>query len=325
MPPRISVQPALLNSASPWATTASELTALYSSPFTGAVTTRTSLSSGFEHNPRIHQHTFFPSSSSLNTYGYSPTPLSSYLSYIREIIRTGGQPQKKPFIVSITGSAREVGEGVQKIAEFGEKEGVVVWAEVNLSCPNIPDAPPPAYSADGLEDYLKRLPSPRRIPVGVKTPPYTYQQQFDDFLGVVERYPETLAFITATNTLGGALHLSAPPSLSVEGGKVWQPTLSSAAGTGVGGLAGEAIHWLALGNVDSLKRGLEKRGLGDVVVIGVGGVSDRDGMVRMLAVGAGAVGVATAFGREGVEVFENILTGKDTEGTDVARDSEVFA
>jgi len=325
MLPRISVRPALLNSASPWATTSAELSALYLSPFTGAVTTRTALATGaFPHDERVHQHTFF-AGSSLNTYGYSPSSLASYLSWIREIVRASGIPQAKPFIVSVTGAAEEVAAAVEAIADFAENDGVLAWAEINLSCPNIPDRPPPAYSAHAFEEYLRRLPQPRRIPVGVKIPPYAHQQQFDDLLGVVERYPETLAFITATNSLGGALHLSAPPPpLAVDAAKAWQPTLPSAAGTGVGGLAGEAIHCLALGNVDSLRRGLERRGLADIGVIGVGGVADRDGMERMLAVGAAAVAVATALGRDGVGIFEEILTGKDT-GADVGLEGKGFA
>ncbi|KAI5852385.1 hypothetical protein BZA05DRAFT_425600 [Tricharina praecox] len=302
--------PALLNSASPWASTSADLLSLYLSPFTGGVTTRTSLlPTPFPHDPRIHQHHLF-STSSVNTYGYSPSPLTSYLSWIREIVRGTGAPQTKPFIVSITGGADAVAAGVHEIATFAATHNLRLFAEINLSCPNIPGAPPPAYSAEGLGSYLQLLPEQMGVPVGIKLPPFTYPAQFDAVLDVVARYPAALSFITATNSLGGALHLSAPPSLSVDGGKrIWQPTLSSPAGTGVGGLAGEAIHWLAVGNVDSLRRGLDERGLGGVVVIGVGGVGDRDGMVRMLTVGAGAVGVATALGREGVEVFERILMG----------------
>ena len=122
-------------------------------------------------------------------------------------------------------------------------------------------------------------------------------------------FPTTLAFVTAVNTLGSCLHLSSPPSLEV-GKRVWQPTLSSEAGTGVGGLGGEAVHWLALGNVDTIRRALNRAGLQDVVVIGVGGVSDREGWLRMLGVGAGAVGVGTALGREGGKVFRRILEGE---------------
>jgi dihydroorotate dehydrogenase (fumarate) len=44
-----------------------------------------------------------------------------------------------------------------------------------------------------------------------------------------------------------------------------------------------------------------------VEVIGMGGVSDRAGFERMRDVGAKVVGVGTALGREGVEVFGKIV------------------
>lgn len=44
-----------------------------------------------------------------------------------------------------------------------------------------------------------------------------------------------------------------------------------------------------------------------IEIIGVGGVNDRSGYDRMRAVGASIVGVGTALGREGTEVFEKIM------------------
>lgn len=44
-------------------------------------------------------------------------------------------------------------------------------------------------------------------------------------------------------------------------------------------------------------------------MIGVGGVEDKGGVQRMKAVGAGAVGCASALGRFGVGVFERMVKG----------------
>ncbi len=49
--------------------------------------------------------------------------------------------------------------------------------------------------------------------------------------------------------------------------------------------------------------------LGDVAVIGVGGVADGAGYRRMRRVGAEAVAVGTALGSEGVGIFERIVKG----------------
>lgn len=52
---RIIIDPPLLNSASPWASDLDDLQALYDTPYTGAVTTRTSTLKGFADDPAIHQ------------------------------------------------------------------------------------------------------------------------------------------------------------------------------------------------------------------------------------------------------------------------------
>lgn len=108
-------------------------------------------------------------------------------------------------------------------------------------------------------------------------------------------------FITCTNTLGSSLVLT----------DLLQPALASEAGTGVGGLAGAALHPLALGNVATFRKLLDENPLTEsVMIIGVGGVEDQGGFDRMRKVGAEAVACASALGRYGVGVFERIATGK---------------
>lgn len=91
------IHPPLLNSASPWATTEADLQALFDCPHTGAITTRTSLLRGFEHDNGVHQYTFFTADNqatlkregqdekyvgSLNTLGYSPIRLEYERIYV---------------------------------------------------------------------------------------------------------------------------------------------------------------------------------------------------------------------------------------------------
>src|SRR3954452_2614524 len=139
---KLRIDPPLLNSASPWATTYEDLKALYSCPFTGGVTVRTSLLKGFHHDQSVHQYAFFDSGSaanvkgdesiaagrtSLNTLGYSPVPLDEYLDIVRRVVVNGTdgdgdgdgdglengqyrgqQGKKKPVILSVTGTPEEV-------------------------------------------------------------------------------------------------------------------------------------------------------------------------------------------------------------------------
>lgn len=363
------IHPPLLNSANPWCSTLEQVRDLYASPYTGAVTTRTSLLKGFPNDESIHQYTFynptthnasFPNptipeaadqTGSLNTLGYSPEHFGDYLEFINEINselvkeeelsgkkREGGY---KPFIVSVTGTVEEVVEMYAHICSHQRSMRMVLAMEVNLSCPNIPGKPPPAYNKGSLLSYLSALKREvqsqlvdkgrTHIPIGIKTPPYTYHDQYQNMIDALLESAQTgpkdlgcpVSFITATNTLGSSLlltpqleTLSSPPT-SPGGSKpreVYHHTLDSANGTGIGGLAGAPLHPLALGNVYTIKGLLfQHKELEHIQIIGVGGVEDVDGFNRMRAVGAAAVGIGTALGRKGLKVFEDIgeaLQGK---------------
>ena len=337
----LEFEPPLLNSANPWATSKEDLQALYDCPYTGALTTRTSTTDGFDHDDTIHQYCFFhdqehkpkhhsahghlPSSiksiSSLNTLGYSPLSTKLYLRMIYDIILQSRTEIPKPVIFSVTGTPKDILTHYYWIDSYQDQlrreksTQTRLFMEINLSCPNIAGKPPPAYSKAALREYLFEL-SKRAgsVDVGIKTPPYTYQTQFDEIVSALLESAQNdkhklcpISFITATNTLGNCLVLSeAPP----DGFPTVTPAINSSTGTGIGGLAGSALHPLALGNVATLRRMLDAHEeLEDIDIIGVGGVSDAAGYKRMKAVGASAVAVGTALGVEGTTIFEKIWKG----------------
>ncbi|KAI9851984.1 MAG: dihydroorotate dehydrogenase [Vezdaea acicularis] len=353
MVPKLRFQPPILNSASLWATTVEELRALYECDFTGAVTTRTCTLGGFNHNENVRQQAFFApdtteevvkgdpgaaNCSSLNSLGYSPYKLDYYLNAAKSLLqdRTLGVG-RKPFIISVTGSAVEVALSYRKIFRLAKNlpKKCVVLMEVNLSCPNIPQKPPPAYSTQHLREYITNIntmlsslepPSENLVRVGLKLPPYTYETQFDDLIKGLfpdaalnlpfadvkapakPRSNTPIAFLTAINTLGSSM------VVSVENDESFR-LIPSADLTGICGLGGVSIHPLALGNVNTLRRKLNARPeLKHITIIGVGGVYDSCGYARMISVGADAVGVATVLGARGVDVFENLLTHYDDDG-----------
>jgi len=317
LPPQLDINPPLLNSANPWATTLQDLTALFLCPSTGAVTTRTSLVSGFDHQDAKHQYLFFsPSGSvstigaqpngaddelaSLNTLGYSPITLAGYLSFIKSIAAEHPS-SKKTFIISVTGGPEEVAQSYGMIVDLQRTVSLSLAMEINLSCPNIPNAPPPAYDGASLQRYLELLSSTPEIPVGIKTPPYTHANDFNTLVSALAASgnPCNIGFITATNTLGSCLVLQ-------DTGSGYAPQLP---GSGIGGMAGPPLHPLALGNVSTIRRKLdEHEGLRHIRIIGVGGVGDAGGYRRMKSVGAYAVGIGTALGKNGIDVFGGIET-----------------
>ncbi|KAF2196540.1 FMN-linked oxidoreductase [Delitschia confertaspora ATCC 74209] len=354
----LTINPPLLNSANPWCSNLEQLQELYNCLYTGAVTTRTALlDNGFPHDDSTHQFTFFNpltqrshsganpttnaksidmnETASLNTLGYSPLPLKDYLSFIKTISDGLSEGSKlKPFIISVTGTAEQVVECYRRIVAHQKEVKMVLAMEVNLSCPNIPDKPPPAYDSEALKSYLAALKletakqsapnlSPEHqgngnehVPVGIKTPPYTYADQFKQLIttlvySATDMEPKNLgcpiSFLTTTNTLGTSLLLTPTTESNTP---VYHHTLNSSNGTGIGGMAGAPLHPLALGNVYTLKGLLfQYPEMENVQIIGVGGVEDAEGFKRMRAVGAAAVGVGTALGRRGMGVFGEIGRG----------------
>lgn len=363
------INPPLLNSSNPWATTESDLLALYDCPYTGAVTIRTSLWAGFKQHPLTHQYTFFSSelghatadinvdlpegrgearhgeTNSLNTLGYSPTTFEEYVSMLVRMSREGRlsttstsgfdqeeeheieRRKSKPFIISVTGTAEEVARCASHLLTvLNDPESIYpssssdaktpdldLMMEINLSCPNIPDKPPPAYSLPSLVEYVAAISVAKQnvsrdwkktLHVGIKTPPYTYAGQFQVLIDALESSIALeggcpISFVTAVNTLGGCLVVDAKN----------EPALGSVNGTGIGGMAGDALHPLALGNVKTIRGLLDASSHDDIrsiSIIGIGGVRDSAGFQRMKSVGAAAVGIGTALGREGVPIFEKI-------------------
>ncbi|KAI3529331.1 dihydroorotate dehydrogenase [Colletotrichum costaricense] len=337
-PPELKISPPLLNSANPWCTTLDDLRQLHACPHTGALTTRTSLLAGFAHNDASHQYAFFdpstakpsaaPNSStpeaprsqlgpadvaSLNNLGYSPLPLQTYLDFISQLPEGHGHHghhHRKLIIISVTGTPSEIAQSYALIASFSSKTTHPLAMEINLSCPNIATAAPPASDRAQLLAYLAALPRDPLIPIGLKTPPYTHLAHYAELIAALRedstvvtpkamlKVPCKISFITAVNTLGSCLLL--------EGGD-HNPRLP---GSGLGGMAGAPLHPLALGNVKTIAELVAREPeLLHIKVIGVGGVSDADAFRRMKSVGAYAVAVGTALGREGIEVFEKIAAG----------------
>jgi dihydroorotate dehydrogenase (fumarate) len=335
-PPRLEISPPLINSANPWATTLDDLRRLYACPSTGAVTTRTSLINRFDHDPAKHQYIFFDAAqtglaqnASLNSLGYSPLPLETYLDFIKIISDEQPARSGKGFIVSVTGSPEDIAQSYMLIVSAARGLQFPLAMEINLSCPNIRNKPPPAYSEEALSTYLCHLQQAirdaddneiPRIPVGLKTPPFTHAPEYEALMSALERAVPAaggvcpVSFITATNTLGSCL-VFAPPQSRPE---VEDPTLASPGSfalpdSGLGGMAGAPLHPLALGNVCTIRRMLDAPArtatLGHVQVVGVGGVLDAKGYRRMRAVGAHVVGVATGLGLKGVDIFGEIEAG----------------
>lgn len=262
------------------------------------------------------------SNSSLNSYGYSPHPLATYLHWIQKIIQDDAT-SSKPFIISITSSSPSslstMLSAIQSLrTHLCDSEGPIsrIAIEFNASCPNIKGSAPPAYNFSSLLPLLHVLANhywkDPTLTIGLKLPPYVCLTQFEDVSRGISEFTSdggrnVFAFLTCTNTLGSSLLFSD----QAEPNRGSSPNASQfALPTPLGGLAGECIHALSLGNVHTFTQLLEGNlALRNIKVIGVGGVTSPRAVGRMLEVGASVVGCATVLGREGVGAFERLSAG----------------
>ena len=184
-----------------------------------------------------------------------------------------------------------------------------IAVELNTSCPNITNKPPPAYSVTALKPLLDALAEgfwkDETLTVGLKLPPYTYATQFSDVVECLAQYSRVtkdiaknpFAFLTCTNTLGSSLFF--PDQVVAPS----DTDSSFALPTALGGLGGDAMHALALGNVYTFSRLLGSHDdptIRNIKVIGVGGVTSAVARTRMHNAGASVVGCATFLGLRGV-------------------------
>lgn len=283
------------------------------------------------------------SNSTLNSYGYSPHPLATYLEWVFTLLTeptTAGPYPLKPIIISITESSPslladsllQIHDLRKRLQRFhAERQGpqdttdpsTLVAVELNTSCPNIPNKPPPSYDPVALATFVAVLAlsfqTDPSLTIGLKLPPYLYATQFRDVLDVIGQHlcqaagnssggPSTInpiAYLACTNTLGSSMLLSG----QVEGQPDTDP-FSAALPTTFGGLAGESIHPLALGNVHAFSQLIKNHpnpALRDLKIIGIGGVSSAEAASRMQNAGAHVVGCASFLGRHGVAAFAQLL------------------
>ncbi|CUA76841.1 dihydroorotate oxidase [Rhizoctonia solani] len=150
--------------------------------------------------------------------------------------------------------------------------------------------------------------------VGLKLPPYVHSKQFTDIVDELAKHspsegPHPIAFLTCTNTLGSSILFQEqvlPSSFEKP-----SENFDFAVPAIYGGLAGESIHPLSLGNVHQFNKLLKSHSdpkLQSIAIIGVGGVTSSAAASRMVRAGATVVECATAIGFKGVSVFEDLST-----------------
>ncbi len=203
----------------------------------------------------------------LNAVGLQGPGIESWLSTdLPELEAAGAR-----VVASIWG--RRVADYEAAAALLAGASPSIVAVEVNVSCPNLEDrsrmfAHSPAATADAVAAASAGA---RGLPLWAKLSPNT-----SELVAVAAAALDSGAgALTLTNTLIGL-------AIDVD-------RRAPALGAGGGGLSGDALHSVALRAVYDCRAAFPDAG-----IIGVGGISDGEGAVRMLLAGADAVQVGTA-------------------------------
>lgn len=194
----------------------------------------------------------------------------------------------KPLIVSVAGfSPDEYGE-LAAVADAGGADLI----ELNLGCPNVWDGGEQkrimSFDPELVARSL-RAAAGTRAPVGVKLSPLSDPVLLGEVAAAIAEAGGR--FVVSCNTFPNGL--------------VLRPDGRPAIDVGFGGVSGAAMKPIALGQVSQLRAILPS----DVDVVGCGGVRTGEDVGELLAAGAAAVGLATAFWDAGEDpgVFADLL------------------
>lgn len=201
----------------------------------------------------------------------------------------------KPYIISLSGL--KLKDNLEMLGRVMLVDNISA-IELNLACPNIPGKPTIAYDFIQMEDVLKQITSHPlfgKKPVGVKLAPYFDTPYFEQATTIIAKYD--IKFVVSINTIGNALFVD-----------VDNECISMSAKDGFGGLGGGYVKQTALANVRQLSQLFEKKGRGDIDIIGAGGVASGKDAFELILCGAKAVQVGTCHWTEGSGCFARIAS-----------------
>ena len=279
----------LFNASGVSCTTEEQLNDVISSPFSGAVVTKSCTITSRTGNPLPRYAAFSINATdlgSINSMGLPNNGLVYYIEAARNL-----QPQK-PYFVSLCGLTRA--ENLQMLSTLQYdcgQETPISGVELNLSCPNVPGKPQTGYDFDATEETLRQsLELFDRLPLGVKLPPYFDPAHWDRIAGIIERQKK-IGWVTCINSPGNGLVID-----PIEEQVLIAPK------SGHGGIGGALIKPWALSNVRAMRTRLPQ----SIDVIGCGGVTRGLDVFEHILCGASAVQVGTLLHERGTDCFRKL-------------------
>ncbi len=169
--------------------------------------------------------------------------------------------------------------------------------ELNLGCPNVWGAgkqePIASFNLEIITEILEQLERQQlRQPfISVKLSPYSDPNMIPMVAAVLRRHHHLVKRVVTCNTF--------PNGRAMSGGK-----LKTDMPKGYGGVGGNAMHSIALGQVAQFTEELHGSG---IEVVGVGGINSGERLKNMLGAGARSAQIGTHYYEHGAQVFSDIL------------------
>ena len=267
----------LMNASGPLCATYDELEKIGKSS-SGAISLKSATIESRDGNfkPRYFENNLI----SINSMGL-PNPGYKYLAKLVPKLKIFN----KPIIASISGFSKD--DYLEMIREFDSSGADIL--ELNLSCPNIVGKPQAGYNFKYSKEVLEAARKITNKPIAVKLPAYldlVHQKQMAEIL-----INAKIDFAVLINSIGNCLIIDSEKEEAVIKPK-----------KGLGGLGGEYIKPIALGNVFSFYQLLKNK----IKIIGVGGINSGRDVFEFILAGADMVQIATAYARESADVFNRI-------------------
>lgn len=268
----------IFNASGPWCTTEEELHALGASA-SGAIVTKSCTLEPREGNPEPRYRDL-----PMGAVQSMGLPNLGYDRYIEMLPRL--KKYSKPIIASISGLS--LADNLHIVQAFQGSEADAL--EVNFSCPNIAGKPQLAYDFEQMEQALSAICQVNSKPLGIKLAPYFDMSHFDSAATILNRFP--ISFVTSINSVGNTLVID-PGTES---------TILKPKG-GFGGLCGQYVKPVGLGNVHALRERLNS----NIQVVGVGGVNTGTDVFEYLLAGADAVQIGAYYQQQGPACFATLI------------------
>ena len=217
----------------------------------------------------------------IQSMGWPNLGYKKYIEFAKEL----KEKYNKPIIASVGGFSIEEYKKITKAFQ----ESSVDLIEISLSCPNLDNHPQIGYNFKETEKLLSQLINLGEKPLGLKLPAYLDFALQEQMAKIIKKY--NISFITCINSLGNSLIIDAQTEKTIIKPK-----------QGKGGLSGDYIKPIALGNVQGFRNLLGN----EIFIFGVGGVKTGTDAFEFILAGADAVQIGTTFEKEGFPCFQRI-------------------